>query len=440
MKSVFLRAEEVSEICCGLERFVNSAHAPRQFLSEGVKFKKYPWDFKVFEIPRREGATFSGEWIHFTLWKKDLTTRDALAEISRKTGISMKEWCVAGWKDRKAITTQRVSIRAELENKLKSYENGNSIRLSDLSVGEQLKAGHHDGNRFQITLRDFPFTLSSPDFDAVEALLDSIKNNGVFNYAGLQRFGAFGQAFRIGRHLIAERADLAVGALLDPAMTPLSSPSRCVLEEWHRTRDAKSAISLSSGRVRELEYALLKRLAGDCRNDLNRALRTTIPKEHRRFYMHAYGCYLWNRMVSQCGTEVGDKLPILGAGIEPAFFDSQGGRILQALLVEDGLLTASQDLKGFCEDLGPRLMLMAKMRPVLITPEDFTWRWVTHQPRDNRDLWQTVEEGDGLSLLLEFVLPADSFATSVVREITGGLDASSVPKSVHELDVCVRGT
>ncbi|KAF4693878.1 multisubstrate pseudouridine synthase 7 [Perkinsus olseni] len=323
----------------------------------------------------------------------------------------MKEWSVAGWKDKKAITTQRVSLRAELKAKLASYQSNTLVRVSDVGNGEQLKAGHHSGNRFRITLRNFPFAVSSDDFDTIEALLHSVKDNGVFNYAGVQRFGAFGQAFRIGRHLIAERADLAVGSLLDPAMSP--------------------------GRLEEMEYALLKRLASDCRHDLNRAIRTTIPKEHRRFYMHAYGCFVWNRMVTQCGTEVGAELPILGAGIEPGFFASRGGRVLQSLLVEDGLLAASDDLTSFCEDLGPRLMLMAKMRPVLIVPEDFTWRWVAHQPEDIRDLWQPVEEGDALSLLLEFTLPADSFATSVVREITGGLDASSIPnqKDAHELDV-----
>ncbi|KAF4729738.1 multisubstrate pseudouridine synthase 7 [Perkinsus olseni] len=406
-------------------------------LAFSVKFKKYPWDFNVFEIPLEPRTTSSGDWIHFTLWKKDLTTRDALADISKKTGISMKEWSVAGWKDKKAITTQRVSLRAELKAKLASYQSNTLVRVSDVGNGEQLKAGHHSGNRFRITLRNFPFAVSSDDFDTIEALLHSVKDNGVFNYAGVQRFGAFGQAFRIGRHLIAERADLAVGSLLDPAMSPVGSTNRSVFEEWHRSRDAKQAISHSSGKVREMEYALLKRLASDCRHDLNRAIRTTIPKEHRRFYMHAYGCFVWNRMVSQCGTEVGAELPILGAGIEPGFFASRGGRVLQSLLVEDGLLAASDDLTSFCEDLGPRLMLMAKMRPVLIVPEDFTWRWVAHQPEDIRDLWQPVEEGDGLSLLLEFTLPADSFATSVVREITGGLDASSIPnqKDAHELDV-----
>ncbi|KAF4678121.1 multisubstrate pseudouridine synthase 7 [Perkinsus chesapeaki] len=415
MKSVFLRASEISEAACGLRRFLNNDVNRRHFLSEGVSFKKYPWDFKVDEIPDDSASAASEHFINFTLWKKDLTTREALVDISKKTGISMKAWSVAGWKDRKAITTQRVSIQADLKEKLMQYLSNDSVRLSDFTPGNQLKPGQHRGNRFRITLRNFPFDKGSSDIADVEVLLQNVKKNGIFNYAGVQRFGAFGQAFRIGRHLIAERSDLAVGALLDPVMVSTGSSDRCILEEWHRSRDAHHAIASSSGGVREMEFALLKRLArSDCRHDFNRALRATIPKEHRRFYMHAYGCYVWNRMVSHYGIDVGDELPILGAGIPPEFFATRNGKLLQSILIDDGLVSPSEDLQVFCDDLGPRLMLMAKMRPVIIVPSDFTWQWVTHQPGEFRDLWQPV---------------ADAFATSVVREITGGLDNSTAPKN-----------
>lgn len=112
-------------------------------------------------------------YIHFTLQKTNRETQDAIGHISRALGVNHKELSVAGTKDKRAITYQRVSLRrgrSTLESVWKAtnniHRNGNTedsamqrrgdrgCRVGDIEYAQEaLELGHLKGNRFTIALR-----------------------------------------------------------------------------------------------------------------------------------------------------------------------------------------------------------------------------------------------------------------------------------------------
>lgn len=112
-------------------------------------------------------------YIHFTLQKSNRDTQDALAHLSRLLRVSVKELSVAGTKDKRGVTVQRVSLkrgnktvedvwkivnginggrRSQQEILTKRGEHG--IRVADFNYRRaSLELGMLKGNSFVITLR-----------------------------------------------------------------------------------------------------------------------------------------------------------------------------------------------------------------------------------------------------------------------------------------------
>ena len=136
--------------------------------------------------------------------KTNRETQDALNHLSRLLTVQHKELQVAGTKDKRAITYQRVSLRrgrATLESVWKAANNiqkkGNTeasamakrgdrgCRIGNLHYASQaLDLGHLQGNRFTIALRNV-----QGDDKLVNDTLTSLRDHGFVNYYGMQRFG-----------------------------------------------------------------------------------------------------------------------------------------------------------------------------------------------------------------------------------------------------------
>ena len=87
----------------------------------GGKIKHFPEDFIVSEIidqehklnPRVERIELPGKpglFLHFVLVKKDIDTSDALDWIARLWKVERNDISIAGSKDKRALTAQRVCI------------------------------------------------------------------------------------------------------------------------------------------------------------------------------------------------------------------------------------------------------------------------------------------------------------------------------------------
>ena len=126
------------------------------------KIKQTPEDFIVTEI--NNVKIQDGAYTYFVLKKKNQTTLHAIQEISRRTGIPLREFGYAGNKDKNAITEQTCSVRG-------------NIRIEGMiGTGKTpISLGQHNGNRFAIIVRN---------------ITEKPKIHTEFvNYYGEQRFG-----------------------------------------------------------------------------------------------------------------------------------------------------------------------------------------------------------------------------------------------------------
>lgn len=126
------------------------------------------------------------DYCWFVLYKENKDTMDAISLLSKLLKVKTGIFGYAGTKDRRAVTTQWVSVYRVRSETLQ----GLNASLRNLCVGnfkyckEPLKLGSLSGNHFVVTLRNV-----TGEHDKIEKGLDSLKFNGFINYFGLQRFG-----------------------------------------------------------------------------------------------------------------------------------------------------------------------------------------------------------------------------------------------------------
>jgi len=168
----------------------------------GGRIKVECADFDVEEIPAYEP---SGEGEHLFLWieKIDMGAEFFTRQVARRLGISNGEVGTAGLKDRRAVTRQWVSVPATCESNLPQLE-GNGIHvLRSARHANKLKPGHLKGNRFRILIREADRNADP------EPILNVIREQGMPNFYGPQRFGRDGETSSIGMSLLkGERVNL----------------------------------------------------------------------------------------------------------------------------------------------------------------------------------------------------------------------------------------
>ncbi len=169
-------------------------------------FKAKNEDFIVKEVL---GFPFSGQGEHLMvrIRKNGENTSFVANELARVCGVKSKDIGWAGLKDRHAVTEQWLSIHLpkrdvpDFSEFLAQYP---SIEILQTDWhNKKLRPGDLQGNEFEIVLSNIS------DIDAVIAKLELVKQFGVPNYFGQQRFGRDGhnvdEARRWGRENVRTR-------------------------------------------------------------------------------------------------------------------------------------------------------------------------------------------------------------------------------------------
>lgn len=115
--------------------------------------KQIPEDFVVEELfsrPLKE----KGRHAVFLLRKKCRNTEDVVGFIANSLGIRRKMIGYAGIKDRKAVTSQYISIGSVSPEKASALKIENASLEFKGFLDEPITLGSHDGNRFTITVRN----------------------------------------------------------------------------------------------------------------------------------------------------------------------------------------------------------------------------------------------------------------------------------------------
>ncbi len=314
-------------------------------------------DFVVEEIPAY-APSGSGEHWYVKIRKRGMNTRDMALAVARATKLSERDLGYAGMKDRHGVTTQWLSVPGRAPAP-ESWELPPDLAILEVSHhGNKLRTGHLRGNHFDIGL-----TGTGDDAEQkATAILTRLVERGHVNYFGAQRFG------RDGRNL----AD-ALGWLGGAARLPRG-------RERFLTKLYASALQseiFNRYATRRVERGLDALLQGEVVRLANAGASFVVDDPAREAPRFAA------RDLCLTGPMPGPKMrAATGAAAE-----------LEAeILAELGLDVAALD------ELGRHAP--GTRRDLLVVPEAVS----------------VAREGDRLRL--RFTLPAGSYATMLVRELT----------------------
>ena len=154
----------------------------------GGAIKTVPEHFVVEEIlPYAPGG--EGEHVYVTFRRSGWNTADAAREFQQALGAAPADVGWGGRKDKTAVAVQTLSIRCGLDISLTAVEKKLAALPFDILAIDRhrnkIKTGHVAANRFTIV-------VSQPDDGALpraQAIAERLKDSGIPNFYGPQRFG-----------------------------------------------------------------------------------------------------------------------------------------------------------------------------------------------------------------------------------------------------------
>lgn len=382
----------------------------------GGTIKERVEDFVVEELPLYPPGG-EGEHTFFEIQKTGLSTFAAVRAIARALDVPAKRIGYAGLKDAQAITCQTLSIHDT------SPEAVTALDLPDIRVmwaerhNNKLRIGHLRGNRFTIRIRN----VDEAALPACRAILDVLKERGVPNYYGPQRFGIRGDSGQLGRLVVAQDVQGFVQALLGNPHPAEGAPvqearSRFESGQW------QEALPLLPANMAEERRALqtLLRTEGDYR----RAYRA-VSKRLKVFLLSAYQSELFNRVLD-ARLQTLDRVYVGDLAVKHpgrAVFCVEDAAVEQPR-ADRFEISPTGPIYGYkmIEPFGQQRELEAEvLADEGLTPEDFrvgrgikakgtrrALRFQVHEP----ELW--YDEG----IMLRFWLSRGCYATTVLGEIT----------------------
>ncbi|MDO9162279.1 MAG: tRNA pseudouridine(13) synthase TruD [Methylococcaceae bacterium] len=148
-----------------------------------------PEDFIVEEQLSFEPSG-SGEHAFLYIQKTGENTEYVARMLARFAGVRQRDVSVAGLKDRHAVTSQWFSVwlPGKQDPDWTQFESDSIKVLQAIRHARKLKRGVLSGNRFKLTIRNW-----QGDKVKTAEQLQAIKDHGIANYFGSQRFGNQGQ-------------------------------------------------------------------------------------------------------------------------------------------------------------------------------------------------------------------------------------------------------
>jgi tRNA pseudouridine13 synthase len=329
----------------------------REMAGIGGKVGTQPADFVVDEIPRYS-LSGEGEHRYVRLRKQLLTTPDLIRAVARAAGVPEREIGCAGMKDKHAVTSQWLSLPARSVPP-DQWTLPAGIELLDVSRHERkLRTGQLAGNRFCIRLVD----VSDGSLQRGELICQLLQERGLPNYFGFQRFSSHGDNLDRALRWLRQGSPRGKRARFYRKLYPSVIQS----EVFNRTLTLR------------LQRGLDSLVAGDV---------VRLEGSHAVFVVE-------DPAREAARLESGD-IHLTGPMIGPKMKSPTGA----ALTLEEA---AAHDLGLTSEDLaGLGRIVDGTRRDLFVSPHPLSLR--------------QLDDG---SLLLDFTLPAGSYATQLVRELT----------------------
>lgn len=310
-----------------------------------------------FEVNEELGYELSGEGEHLYLLveKRNQNTGWAAEQLARGLGVPLRDVGYAGLKDRHALTRQWFSMHLPGRDD----PDLSTLRIDDIAILQQvrhhrkLRTGGLQGNSFRIVVREL-----NGDTAGIETRLKSIVTSGVPNYFGEQRFGNDGG--NLGKALSMFKGET-------------------------RPRRALKSIYLSAARSFLFNEVLSRRIET---NTWQRPLAGDV--------MMLEGSHSVFKSKGESADELASRLvagdihvtgPLYGKG--SPLVEEEAAQLEEAVFSRHPELVAGLQAAG----------LKPERRALRVIPKELRWQF----------------EDD--SLILNFTLPAGSYATAVLREL-----------------------
>jgi tRNA pseudouridine13 synthase len=364
-------------------------------------------DFNVREIPKTKPVDkdpTKNVYTLFTLEKWNWDPNLAIKALARALRVSITRFGIAGTKDRRAVTSQRVSVWKVGEERLKEVS-VRGLRLSDFQQSsERIVLGDLEGNSFNVTIRRIEIDKQTVE-DRLRELANELKE-GIPNLFGPQRFGTVRPVTSlVGRALLKGDFEGAcrtyIAQVFEDEPDDSKEARNFVNAGWGKKETYLQALETFPERLK-FERGMLDWLS-KTPTDYAGALRK-LPKRLRKMFVNAVQSEIWNAVVSNAaakGRLEQQELPLPG---HDTIFDDKNPlhRELQRVMDEMGI-----GLADFKLPRAPELATSGSARQVLLIPKDLK---VSEVGADD------FNEGK-MKATVEFTLPAGAYATVVLAEL-----------------------
>lgn len=380
----------------------------------GGQLKVEPEDFCVEEIPLYLPSG-QGQHTYVEIEKRGLSTYVAIKMMARALNVSPDAIGYAGLKDAQAVTRQTFSIDSVAPEAIEALNFPNLKILKVSRHVNKLKIGHLAGNRFVIRVRQ----VSQEALPQAEVVLDILKQKGVPNYFGEQRFGHRANTHLLGETLVRRDAAQFMVEYLgqpQPQESPHIQAVRHLVDEGRLT----DALAQWPGNLPDERRVLAAIVRADGRpEDAFRALDSKL----KSFFVSAFQSELFNellvnRLNSLDKLETGDV----------AYIHSKGASFIVRDVAAEQPRADRFEISPSGPLFGPKTLLAEdepgqRERAILaargLTVDDFRLPGLKLQGarrpfrielKDAKTWWD-----DGL--MISFELQPGSYATTVMAEI-----------------------
>jgi len=396
----------------------------------GGRIKKRISDFKVSEISFDgrlcEVKAFTGdekielekqwpenndmEHLHLTLEKFNTDQNNAIRMITRSMQTSRKRIGYAGMKDKRAITSQRISIWKPDYEKVKSFRS----RYVDLRDAEwsdkRIELGDLKGNSFEITIREI--NLEKNKIEKIVKEFFEQAEKGIPNYFGEQRFGGVRAVTHlVGKEFIKGSPENAVMLYLCHTNEREEADVRIARQNLSTSLDFAAATKEYPMKYR-YERSILHHLCKFPKDYVGAFQK--LPPKLQYMFTHALQSHLFNRIIAKriesgfgLGKIEGDVLEegIVTAplfGFESRISDGKAGEIEKEILEEENIAIEDFRVKEY-----PQLSSRGARKNIALFPK-------------NMELLEIGEDEytEGMKkAAISFTLEKGAYGTTVLREL-----------------------
>jgi len=257
--------------------------------------------------------------LHFSMMKRNIDTVQAVSYIARILHRSNKTIKFAGNKDKRGITTQRISAYSTLPEELASVTKqkfwDKRIEIDNFEFREEeLRLGLLKGNQFSVVFRFLKNETEEIDWDSeISESVKSIEHNGFINYFGMQRFGVSTvPTHKVGLHILKNQWRDAVVCILSTFDIKDALRQLGIWKKINNEQDGSinyqkfASVFDSIDNISDIlkiipKFSIESNILSSMRKTGKNSFLTGFKSLNRQLqllYPHAYQSYIWNKSVS----------------------------------------------------------------------------------------------------------------------------------------------